>query len=68
MQHVTVNSQMVTILQYIKFSMSQSSSLRKDFLRIHWKQRLHTDMVTIQTSSYVVEFCEVRLSQYTNYS
>jgi hypothetical protein len=32
MQYVTViNSQMVTMLQYIKFSMSQPSSLRKDF-------------------------------------
>jgi len=42
--------------------------IEEGFLRIRWKQRFHTDMVTIQTFSYVVEFREVRLSQYTNYS
>lgn len=64
-----INSQMGTTPQYIKFSMSHTTLfIEEGLLRIHWKQRFHTDMVTIQTFSYVVEFCEVRLSQYTNYS
>jgi hypothetical protein len=68
MQHVTViNSQVVVMLQYIKFSTSQPSSLRKDFGGYTGSKDFVYDMVTIWTFSYVAEFCDIRISQYTNY-